>query len=141
MTLEAKETNKKEYEISFLAKNQDGGSVMENLLRQHGAEVSLKGPFAETRLAYPIKKFSQAHFGYLHFIASADAIEKIIHDANLNAAILRVLVVTPPIGKMPSGRPARSERVSSKPEAVTPAPVGGILTNEALSERLEEILK
>ncbi len=135
------QANKKEYEIAFLLKSQDGVSVMENLLRQHGAEVSLKGPVTETRLAFPIKKFSQANFGYMHFIADASEVEKIVHDANLNQAILRVLVVTPPVGKMPSGRPARSEKSSKKSETAAPAAVGGMLTNEALEEKLEEILK
>lgn len=136
-----KEVNKKEYEIAFLVKNQNGGSVMENLLRQHGAEVSLKGPLAETRLAFPIKKFSQAHFGYFHFIADAGSVEKIVHDSNLNTEILRTLIVTPPIGKLPSGRPARSEKSAKKSETAAPAATGGMLTNEALEERLEEILK
>lgn len=133
--------NKKEYEIAFLVKNQDGGSVMENLLRQHGAEVSFKGPLVETRLAFPIKKFSQASFGYMHFIGDASSVEKIVHDAGLNSAILRVLVVTPPVGKMPSGRPARTEKSAKKSETAAPAAVGGMLTNEALEEKLEEILK
>lgn len=136
-----KETNKKEYEIAFLVKNQNGGSAMENLLTSHGAEVSFKGPLAETRLAFPIKKFNQAHFGYFHFIADASAVEKIVHDSSLNQEILRTLVITPPIGKLPSGRPPRSEKSSKKSEAAAPVAVGGMLTNEALEEKLEEILK
>ena len=136
-----KEINKKEYEIAFLVKNQNGGSVMENLLRKHGGEVSLRGPLTETRLAFPINKFSQAHFGYFHFIADAGALEQIVHDSNLNTEILRTLIVTPPVGKMPSGRAARSEKSSKKSESAATVAAGGMLTNEALSEKLEEILK
>ena len=114
---------------------------MENLLRQHGGEVTMKGPVAETRLAFHIKKFNQANFGYFHFTADAGAVEKIVHDSNLNSEILRTLVVTPPVGKLPSGRPPRSEKFAKKPEVSAPVTVGGMLTNEALSEKLEEILK
>ncbi len=135
-------TDKKEYEISFVVKQKDGEAAMDALLKQHGAEVSFHSPVTETRLAYPIKKFHQAYFGYMHFIAAADAVEKLVHDANLNPAILRVLVVTPPVGKgaQAAVRKERTERPAKKTEPAAPV-VGGMLTNEALEEKLEEILK
>ncbi|MBU6142302.1 30S ribosomal protein S6 [Patescibacteria group bacterium] len=133
--------DKKEYEISFVVKQKDGEGVVDGLLKQHGAEVVFRGPVTETRLSYPIKKFHQAYFGYMHFIAAADVVEKLVHDANLNPAILRVLVVTPPVGKgTQAPRKERTERPAKK-MTETAAPVGGILTNEALEEKLEEILK
>ncbi len=135
--------DKKEYEISFVVKQKDGESAVDMLLKQYGAEVVFRSPVTETRLAYPIKKFHQAYFGYMHFIGAADAVEKIVHDANLNPAILRILVVTPPVGKgAQSARKERTDRPAKKSvETAAPAVVGGMLTNEALEEKLEEILK
>ncbi len=136
-------TDKKEYEIAFLLKNHGTETVVENLLKQHGAEVILRGAVTETRLGYPIKKLNQAYFGYMHFSALPEQVEKIMHDANLNQAILRVLVTTPPVGKgSASLRDGRSERGAKKTAELPAAPaVAGMLTNEALEEKLEEILK
>lgn len=139
-----KEIDKKEYELAFLLKDRNTESVAENLVKQHGGEVTFKGPVTETALAYPIKKQKQAHFGYLHFTALPSEVEKMMHDANLNQAILRVLIITPPVGKGPvSLRASKSERNGKKSAegASAPAVVGGMLTNEALEEKLEEILK
>ena len=138
-----KEIDKKEYEIAFLLKNRDTEGVVETLVKQHGGSVVFKGPVTETHLAYPIKKLQQAQFGYMYFSAMPEQVEKIMHDANLNQAILRVLIITPPIGKgRASLRNNRKERTGKKAEEIAaPAVTGGILTNEALEEKLSEILK
>lgn len=138
-----KEIDKKEYEIAFLLKNRDTEGVVENLIKQHGGSVVFKGPVAETHLAYPIKKLQQAQFGYMYFAAMPEQVEKIMHDANLSQEILRVLIITPPIGKGPASlRNNRKERTGKKAEEVaSPVVTGGILTNEALEEKLSEILK
>lgn len=138
-----KEIDKKEYELAFMMKDRNTESAVETLVKQHEGSVTFKSPLSETHLAYPIKKLHQAYFGYMHFVAMPGQVEKIVHDANLSQAILRVLVTTPPVGKGPaSAKSARSEKNSKKvSEAPAPAVVGGILTNEALEEKLEEILK
>lgn len=139
-----KEIAKKEYELAFLMKDRNTEGVVEALVKQHGGDVVFKGPVAETHLAYPIRKMNQAYFGFMYFMAMPSQVEKMMHDANLNQAILRTLVLTPPIGKgSASLRANKSERTGKKaPEVVSaPATVGGILTNEALEEKLSEILK
>lgn len=138
-----KEIAKKEYELAFLMKDRNTEGVVDTLVKQYGGDVVFKGPVAETHLAYPIKKVQQAYFGYMHFAAMPDQVEKILKDANLNPAILRVLIITPPVGKgAVSLRNNQSERTGKKvAEVAAPATVGGILTNEALEEKLSEILK
>lgn len=139
-----KEIAKKEYELAFLMKDRNTEGAVETLVKQHGGDVAFKSPVAETHLAYPIKKMQQAFFGYMYFMAMPSQVEKIMHDANLSQTILRALVVTPPIGKGPATlRNTRSERTGKKvAEApAAPAAVGGVLTNEALEEKLSEILK
>lgn len=133
--------DKKEYEIAYLAKSQNGQAVMENVLNQHGCNVTLRGPLAETHLAYPIKKLNQAYFGYFHFLAMPDQIEKMNFDAKINPEILRVLTVVLSGKKEQPVRSERPEKSAKKTESPVPATVGGIMTNEALEEKLEEILK
>jgi ribosomal protein S6 len=134
---------KREYELSFLLKAKDAEAALESLLRQYETEVFFRGPVVEARLAYPIKKQLQAYFGYVHFRALPDTVEKLMQSLKLNASVLRTLLVTPPITR--AEKPARApeeKQVKLKPaEAVLSVPKSGALTNEALEEKLEEILK
>lgn len=139
-------SDKREYELSFLLKERGTEAAIETLVVQYGGEAYFKGPIMETRLAYPIKKQTQAYFGYLHFKGLPDAVEKLLQSLRLNQAVLRVLLVTPPI--MKSEKSARDEsapRTAKITAAEAAAPVSspktGMLTNEALEEKLEEILK
>jgi len=138
---------KREYELSFLLKNKEAAGDVETLLAQYGAEVFNRGPFLDTRLAYSIKKHNQAVFGFLHFKALPDSAEKITQSLKLNPLVLRTLLVTPPISKseraprfsnVTEGKPGRVKVSESVPVVV---PKSGALTNEALEEKLEEILK
>lgn len=138
---------KRNYEISFLLKNKEDVSLVDNLLKQYGAEVIYRGPESETHLAYPIKKQNLAHFSFIQFSALPEVVEKISASLKLSPAVLRMLIITPPI--MKSDKPVRGA-MDSRPArgksavSTAPAPVasnGGVLTNKALEERLEEILK
>lgn len=136
--------DKREYELSFLLKVKDAEAALETLLKQYEAEVFFKGPLVETRLAYPIKKQSQAYFGYAHFRALPDTAEKLMQSLKLNASVLRALLVTPPVARAEKSVRAPEERqikVKTTAEVVSAAPKSGTLTNEALEEKLEEILK
>lgn len=132
---------KKAYEISFLINKTDGEAALASVLKQYNAEVLYKSPLAETRLAYPIKKYKQGYFGFLHFLTEPENANKIVQSLKLNPNFLRVLVITPPVG----ARTSKTEKVSrprtEKPEpSAAPAPKK-TLSNEALEQKLEEILK
>ncbi len=138
---------KRKYEISFLLKNKEDVSLVDNLLNQYGAEVIYHGPVTETKLAYPIKKQNLAHFSFIQFSASPEVVEKISGSLKLSPAVLRMLIITPPIMKSDravrgaiESRPARGKSAVS-PALVPITPKDGVLTNKALEERLEEILK
>ena len=140
---------KNNYEISLLLKNKEDISLVDDLLSQYGAEILYHGLSAETHLAYPIKKQNLAHFSFIQFSALPEIVEKISASLKLSPAVLRMLIITPPI--MRSERvsrgfeESRSPRGSKAAVSAEPAPAathkGGALTNEALEERLEEILK
>ncbi len=124
------EEQKKEYEISFLLTAPEAEKNLVSLLSRLGAEIYHQKPVAELRLAYKIKKYTSAYFGFCHFRALPEAIQEIKPALRLVPEVLRFLLVTPTI-KLVSEQPPRPERKPAAP----------ILSNEALSEKLEEILK
>ena len=139
---------KRNYELSFLLKNKEDVSLVDNLLNQYGAEILYHGPVAETRLAYQIQKQSLAHFSFIQFSAPPETVEKISASLKLTPAVLRMLIVTPPMLRSDKvsrvsaeSRPVRGKSAVSAGTAAPTAPKSGVLTNQALEERLEEILK
>ncbi len=140
-----KKAEKKDYEISFVVKDQGGENSVSDILSQLEASVIYKSPVSEVYLSYPIKKNKHGYFGYFHFSAFPEAADKLGAALNLSQSVLRFLIVTPPVGVVEKFHGQRPEnRVSSRSksaEVVSAPPKSGMLTNEALEEKLEEILK
>ncbi len=90
------EEGKKQYEIAFLARTEDGKNIVSKEIAKIGAEVTLEGRFAETRLQYPIKKQTVAYFGFYDFIAETGTIAALDQVLKFDESILRFLIVTPP---------------------------------------------
>jgi len=140
-----KESNKKDYEISFLAKEESGLSEVQKTLVRAGAEVTMTGPLERIVLAYKIEGEVSAYFGFFHFASEPANIKDIEHDLTANSTVLRSLIVTPPFVK------TRSRGLGPKPKGPVPteetqperqAPVAsGPLSNEALEKKIEEILQ
>ncbi len=131
--------NKKEYEISFLLASPEAEKELAGVLGKFGAEVFFQKPASSLQLAYKIKRQTSALFGWYHFRATSEAIKGIKDALNLTPGVLRFLILTPPV-KMTMGESDRREMRGA--DAKKPAaPAARILSNEALSEKLEEILK
>ena len=131
-------TDKKEYELAFLVKGANDNSEVEKLLNQFGAEISYQSPLTDVSLSYPIKKYNQAYFGFAQFRALPEKAEKIMPAMKLPAFILRALLVASP------SPVKKAERFPKTAESKKPFPAvsaSNVLTNEALEEKLEEILK
>lgn len=142
---------KKEYELSFLIKDQQGEAVLDGLLKQFGAEVSHKSQLVEMKLAYPVKKHKQANFGFIHFSLAPESVKNFSQALNLSPSVLRMLIISPPVGKLEKVRNQTSDYQSelrgnrvrikkSEDNEAMPAK-GGALSNKALEKTLEEILK
>lgn len=139
----------RDYELSFLAFNEVAAQSVAAVLAQHSVAVLVSMPARQMTLAYPIKKHQTALFGYFQFATLPETI-KTIHDALFfNKEILRFLIVTPPIKKAierPRGLVYKESPPQLRTENPNPieAPVakrGEALTNEALEQKLEEILQ
>lgn len=133
MNEEIDEKEKRQYELSFLLKEEDV-SLPRNILMRHGTTVLNEGRVSKFRLSYPINKETQAYFSYFQFEAEPLAIEKISNDLKLEAAnILRYLIVSSPAVKKGAEKPVY---VSPSPE---PRHRETELTNEELEKKIEEI--
>lgn len=119
----------KDYEIAFALISQEAAKEVVDALSQHQAEVFYQSPLVDLRLAYTIKKHASAQFGFCQFKASPETIEKINNVLGLNPNVLRFLIVTPP-GKLASNAQPRQERK-----------LAPVLSNEAIEQKIEEILK
>lgn len=125
------------YELSYLISDAAEAERISEVLTAHGSDISVKGQAVNVRLAYPIKKQLSAWFGFVYFRALPEVAEKISEALKVQPSVLRFLLTASP--KETLSYEARKPRVPEpKPEAAVIQPA---LTNEALEQKLEEILK
>lgn len=148
-----KETIKKEYEISYLVREEGDRQELVKLLNSYKAEILNEGKISKITLAYPIKKEKSAYFGFFVFAVEPEMIKEVKEKLKLNNKVLRSLIITPPIEQREkrviiklgeSIRPAKpkkqpvfeEEQLKIKKEEAPP-----MIDNELLEKKLEEILK
>ena len=124
-----------DYELAFLLTSGEAFLGLADVLKNHGAEITYESPINQIKLAYTIKKQTSAFFGFCNFRAPKDAVKKVNDDLSFIPALVRFLIITPPL--KPAAREPRPER-PYEPRTEKPVPA---LSNEALEEKLEEILK
>ena len=135
--------DKKEYELAFLIKEEGEVVAVLNLVKRHGAEISLEGPLKNLSLAYKIKKQSSAIFGYCHFRLEPENLSALTHDLRLDSPIIRFIIITPPFAKTKSSSPKilTRSKISSLKSENAPTKFTIPLSNEALEKKIEEILQ
>lgn len=127
--------NAREYELSYLVGEAAEAERVLEIISSHEGEVAVKGQPTNIRLAYPIKKQLSAWFGFVYFSALPEAAGKIGAALKTRPSVIRSILISSPAKTQM--RETRKQRVPEpKPEASQPA-----LTNEALEQKLEEILK
>lgn len=130
----------KMYEIGYLLISPEAEREILGILNQHNCEIINQEELAEIRLAYNIKKQPSALFGFVQFKTLPENVIKIKGILSSNAKILRfIFIKLPPKTMIPEPRIEKPEPKVSEPKVSIPKPA--VLTNEALEERLEEILK
>ena len=127
---------KKDYELSYLLSVAEAAGDLASILSNHQATPYYQSQLNSGKLMYPIKKQLTAFLGFCHFYALPEDIKKIKDALALTPSVLRFLIVTQPIKSTSrQGRPA-VRLPESKPEQPAAS-----LSNEALEQKLEEILK
>lgn len=129
--MEIEEAKLKKYELAFLVNSQEDAGLVVKHLAKIAASTIFEGPVVETRLAYPILNKRSGHFGYVHFTANPDSINKLNEAMKLDKSIVRFLIITPPPAK-----PQRP-RIEGSPLKAKPAPTD--LSNKALEEKLASL--
>ncbi|MCL5017340.1 MAG: 30S ribosomal protein S6 [Patescibacteria group bacterium] len=128
---------KKSYEISFLLKDPASDKSILDLLAKHNASEIKQSSVNPIKLAYPIKKHVSAYFGYINFVADPADIKEMSDSLRLNGEVIRFLVVTAAAVDNKKSEERTEQRKAVRAESSS----SKALTNEALEEKLEEILK
>jgi len=126
----------KTYEIGYLITVPEKEKEIVRIVEQSGGTIVDNRSAAEVRLAYPVKKHQSAYFGVCYFTAMSEAPLRLQEALKRDDQILRFLVVVR-VKKEPKVK--KEKKGVERPVAVPP-PVAEV-TNEALEEKLEEILK
>ena len=136
-----------EYEISFLAKGQEGVASVRTLMQDAGITIDQEQEVREMRLAYPIQKETSAMFGFWRVHATHEAIKKIHTEVKLIPEIMRIMVIKdPPSVRQPYQYTPQTETRERQPAAPSWQPVAQptapeAVTNKELEKKLEEILQ
>ena len=131
----------RDYEITFLSKGGDGTPV-KRLLEKHGAVITLVKDFKKINLATPIRKEQMAHLSFFGFKIDRTAISQLFTDLKLEGDVLRFMIqrVARPQEARGRVKPVRQASREINKESVRSFNEP-ILTNEAIQEKIEEILK
>ena len=127
---------KKVYELAFVLKDASSEKVVLDFLAQHKATIVSQSPINAMKLAYPIKKHLTGYFGVINLETEPVNIIALSNALNLNAEVLRFLVIAVPNIKKSTERsePRKTNKVETPVSTAT-------LSNKDLEDKLEEILK
>lgn len=138
------ETQKK-YDISFIQKSEDG-VLARQLIEKHGGVILNEYPLVKLRLSYPIKKETQGFLGTIKCTLPPESVRGLSNAAKLEHDILRFLIGVQNEIKETAPRLDEEGRAQQRKKRTVSAPkqktgFNAVLSNEALQEKLEEILQ
>lgn len=133
------------YELAYVLRVGESEAALDEVLKSHGATVKHKSALSSIQLAYPIKKQGVGQFGYYHLtLPTGDAVKAISDALQLKEGVLRFLITKVP--KTTPREPRREPAAAAAAGVAAPAKAVSVdridsLSNEKLSQTLEEILK
>jgi len=135
----------KKYDISFIQRSEDG-AFARKFIEKYGGVILNEYPLVKLRLSYPIKKETQGFLGTIKCTLPPESVRSVSAAAKLEHDILRFLVGVQSEIKESTPRLDEEGRSGQRKKrvAVAPKQKGGfntVLSNEALQEKLEEILQ
>jgi len=132
---------KNRYELSFVTQSEDATPV-KALLAKNNAQIVNERPISKIQLAYKIAKQGYGFMGTSEFLADAESAVALRKDIQLEKDILRGILIKlkePKINE--AGTEERvAEKSPSGPQRLR-SMFGGVLSNEALEKKIEEILQ
>lgn len=137
------------YELAYLLRVGESDAALKKVLTATKVSIVKEQPASQIQLAYPIKKQGVALFGYVHLTTeSASALQEISDALQLENSVLRFITIKVPAGQKARAsaeraakRASASEEEKKPTQAVPGADRLSGLSNEKLSQTLEEILK
>ena len=146
--MENTEKDGKNYEIAFLVKSEGDIPGVVSFLKQHNAEILTEPRAKNVVLAYEIKKNKEAVFVHCAFKAVGADAKNLEKDLSVGDLTIRSLIVSLPKSsrtdeavhdRAPERRTKPTHSASPYPEVKLPS--SRTLSNEALTKKIEEILK
>jgi ribosomal protein S6 len=143
--MEDTEKVKKEYEIGVLVKREDDIPEVRRIVEQHGGVFTTDFQAKKIALAYPIQHETEAFFAFVRFKMESAMAKQLEQDLTTANVVLRSLITVPAkisrrdaVGAMK--RRAQEGRQAA-PVSPSTAPAVHTLSNEALTKKIEEMLK
>lgn len=136
----------RDYEVGFLGLAESAAEEIKNFLEGEGARIVSVNKINSITLAYPIGKHRTAFFGSVQFALAPDKIKMISDKLSFLKNMLRFLVVAaPPKKPVPAVREKSGaggvDLVKRPVEEKKERASKEVLSNEALEQKLEEILR
>jgi len=126
--------SQKSYELAVILANEADEPQITTLIGQD--KISFRDGPRAINFSYPIKKQTSGLLYIYQFSSPSDKAEELRRQLDQEPAILRSLLITPPL--QPSRvQPPRKEETTIEVKPVVPE---GAITNEALEQALKEIL-
>jgi len=143
--MEAAEKVKKEYEIGVLVKREDDIPEVRRIVEQHGGVFATDFQTKKIALAYPVKRETEAFFTFARFKAESAMAKQLEEDLMAANVVLRSLImVCPKISRRDMvGAMKKRTQENRQPTPVSPSAASAVhtLSNEALTKKIEEMLK
>jgi ribosomal protein S6 len=143
--MEDGEKIKKQYEIGILVRKEDDISEVRRLVAAHEGEFVGDFQAKKIALSYPIKKEKEAVFAWCGFRASGEEVKRLEKDLRTAAAVLRsLIIISLPLSERSPDMAAVEKkwvRAKREPVATEPKTAPHSLSNEALTKKIEEMLK
>ncbi len=139
------EKDKNNYEITFWVKEENASPVTA-ILKKNGCDIVEEKPLQKMQLGYPIKKEKYAFLGTVTFAAYSEAAQAIRDPLNLEGSVLRYTLSNTDKKPVEKGMDESmrgsfsSLRERSNYSSSFKRKEEGVLTNESLEKKIEEIL-
>lgn len=119
---------------------------IKSMVAQNQALIMAEAKPRRQRLAYPVKKTSEGHFGWVRFSAEPEYFKKIKNELDKNNLIVKMLVKIFKNLSFPKESPTRPQKIilpikeTEKTSAIPESLKSEAIKTEEIDRKLEEIL-